>query len=183
MRRRLLAREPWREEAQFVTASGDKLPVSNRAYPCATRRGGSRVSFTFCRTRASLRSPNPDEHDVYESRRGLPNRNLFHNRLSLAMGRRAAAVMASRSFRLTSITSSWLNDSLGHDAGDELLRQVAARMRACLRETDHGLRAWAEMNLGAILVGVLDPGTRENRRQAARRLLRELRAQRQHAAT
>jgi PAS domain S-box-containing protein len=31
MRRRLLAREPWREEAQFVTASGDKLPLLESA--------------------------------------------------------------------------------------------------------------------------------------------------------
>jgi diguanylate cyclase (GGDEF)-like protein len=29
-----------------------------------------------------------------------------------------------------------INDSLGHDAGDDLLRQVSARIRACLRQAD-----------------------------------------------
>src|SRR5258708_24336535 len=47
MRRRLLAREPWREEAQFVTASGDKLLVLGSAYPLRHKggRGPPFISF------------------------------------------------------------------------------------------------------------------------------------------
>src|SRR5260370_36910602 len=47
MRRRLLAGEPWREEAQFVTASGDKLLVLESAYPLRDneRRGTHFIHF------------------------------------------------------------------------------------------------------------------------------------------
>jgi diguanylate cyclase (GGDEF)-like protein len=33
-----------------------------------------------------------------------------------------------------------VNDALGHDTGDQLLKGVAVRLKACLRETDHLFR-------------------------------------------
>lgn len=68
---------------------------------------------------------------------GLPNRTLFRDRLeqTLALARRhkyrTPAVMFLDLDRFKQI-----NDTLGHDAGDELLKEVATRLRRCIRETD-----------------------------------------------
>jgi diguanylate cyclase (GGDEF)-like protein len=66
---------------------------------------------------------------------GLPNRTLFLDRLEAALdtareGTRLAVLFCDLD-RFKEI-----NDTLGHAAGDELLRQVAARLRSALRPGD-----------------------------------------------
>jgi diguanylate cyclase (GGDEF)-like protein len=76
------------------------------------------------------------EHQAnYDALTGLPNRNLLHDRLRQAVhtqrGQRAIAVafMDLDHFKL-------VNDSLGHGTGDRLLKGMAERLRAVLREGD-----------------------------------------------
>src|SRR5919205_902282 len=71
---------------------------------------------------------------------GLPNRALFLDRLERALARadryrRSIAVMF-----LDLDNFKVVNDSLGHEAGDQLLTAVAARLQACLREEDTAAR-------------------------------------------
>ena len=67
---------------------------------------------------------------------GLPNRILLADRLNMAIAR------ANRSNRFIVIFSidvdrfKVVNDSLGHDVGDTLLRLLAQRLRNCVREED-----------------------------------------------
>lgn len=72
----------------------------------------------------------------YDSLTQLPNRRLLHERLkhSMEVTRRAGNQMAVMMLDLDKFKP--VNDSLGHAAGDELLRQVATRLKACLRESD-----------------------------------------------
>jgi diguanylate cyclase (GGDEF)-like protein/PAS domain S-box-containing protein len=67
---------------------------------------------------------------------GLPNRVLFQDRLhqSLAQSRREHVKLALIYIDLDNFKT--VNDTLGHSAGDELLGQVAGRLRACVRESD-----------------------------------------------
>jgi diguanylate cyclase (GGDEF)-like protein/PAS domain S-box-containing protein len=72
----------------------------------------------------------------YDLLTDLPNRKLFGDRLQQAMAR------ARRSRRLVAVLFLDLdqfkpvNDRFGHDVGDLLLKQVAERIRASVRETD-----------------------------------------------
>jgi len=72
----------------------------------------------------------------YDLVTGLPNRALFRDRLTraLAHAHRKKQVAALLFLDLDHFKS--INDSLGHDAGDQLLKQVADRLKSCLREGD-----------------------------------------------
>jgi len=67
---------------------------------------------------------------------GLPNRNMFLGELdrAIARSRRNGAPFAVYFIDLDRFKT--INDTLGHDAGDKLLRVMAQRLRAALRESD-----------------------------------------------
>jgi diguanylate cyclase (GGDEF)-like protein/PAS domain S-box-containing protein len=67
---------------------------------------------------------------------GLPNRTLLRARLADGI---AHAALGEQSLALAFIDLDGfklVNDGLGHNAGDELLKVVAARVQACLRRND-----------------------------------------------
>ncbi|HJT18308.1 MAG TPA: EAL domain-containing protein [Thermoanaerobaculia bacterium] len=77
------------------------------------------------------------EHQAYhDALTGLPNRRLFRDRLTIALAHarrmnRPLAVMFLDLDRFKDV-----NDTLGHSLGDELLKAIALRLKAALRQED-----------------------------------------------
>ncbi len=77
------------------------------------------------------------EHQAsHDALTGLANRNLLHDRLhqAIAHAERQRLQLAVAFLDLDNF--KYLNDSLGHSAGDELLKLVAQRLKTCVREGD-----------------------------------------------
>jgi diguanylate cyclase (GGDEF)-like protein len=67
---------------------------------------------------------------------GLPNRALFEDRLGQALARRERRRLEAAVLFLDIDRFKWVNDSLGHAAGDELIVAVADRLQAVVRPGD-----------------------------------------------
>lgn len=67
---------------------------------------------------------------------GLPNRLLFHDRLEQVMARAKRSGERFTLFFIDLDRFKLVNDTLGHQAGDTLLQQLALRLQSCTREPD-----------------------------------------------
>jgi diguanylate cyclase (GGDEF)-like protein len=103
--------------------------------------------------RAEERIRHMAHHDTLT---GLPNRSLFRDRLEHAMarGRRMKDPVAVMCLDLDRFKE--INDTLGHPAGDKLLKVVAERLGACIRETDTVARLGGD-EFAVVQVDVAEP--------------------------
>ena len=77
---------------------------------------------------------------LYDSLTGLPNRHLFKEQLGHALARagRTGEVLAVLSLDLDRFKR--INDTLGHEVGDLLLKEAASRLTKTLRQSDYVTR-------------------------------------------
>jgi diguanylate cyclase (GGDEF)-like protein len=132
----------------------------------AARRALLEAAARRERTRADRRNAHLAYHD---SLTDLPNRLLLADRLrqSVAAAHRDRQPMTVLVMDLDGFKE--INDTLGHEAGDRVLRQVAERLRARLREVDTVAR------LGGDEFAVVLPSTDvHGAERTARKLLEDL---------
>jgi diguanylate cyclase (GGDEF)-like protein/PAS domain S-box-containing protein len=102
---------------------------------------------------------------------GLPNRGLLQDRLarSIARAERSGRRVAVLFIDLDNFKN--INDTLGHDVGDELLRQVSRRLTECVRLEDTIARQGGDEFI--VLLDNLDDG--RNASIVAQKVLNSLR--------
>jgi diguanylate cyclase (GGDEF)-like protein/PAS domain S-box-containing protein len=88
---------------------------------------------------------------------GLPNRALFEEMVEMALARAARHGLGVGVLFLDLDNFKLVNDSLGHHAGDQLLEQLADRLRGATRETDLVARQGGDEFL--MLLSDLERGT------------------------
>jgi diguanylate cyclase (GGDEF)-like protein/PAS domain S-box-containing protein len=126
-----------RDDEVFWRKDGTAFPVRYVSYPVVENGSivGSVVTFTDITQRKA------DENEIrhlalYDPLTGLPNRQLLLDRLehALALCSRTRSGGALLFIDLDNFKT--LNDTLGHEQGDQLLRQVGERLLACVRSSD-----------------------------------------------
>ncbi|WP_293660955.1 EAL domain-containing protein [Rhodoferax sp. OV413] len=96
---------------------------------------------TFVVTLRDVTQQRRDEEEIrrlafYDPLTSLPNRRLLMDRMRQAMINSARISQHGALMFLDLDHFKLLNDTMGHDVGDELLLQVAQRLRHCVREVD-----------------------------------------------
>ncbi len=96
----------------------------------------------------------------FDALTGLPNRNMLRDRLTqeIKKCRRDGSQLACLFIDLDHFKE--VNDTLGHDSGDQLLVEAARRIRVCLREIDTVARMGGD-EFTVILPEVPSPGSLE----------------------
>ncbi|RTL55542.1 MAG: EAL domain-containing protein [Rhodocyclaceae bacterium] len=100
----------------------------------------------------------------YDQLTELPNRRLFRDRLEQELRRaeRNGNLLALLFIDLDRFKT--VNDTMGHDAGDELLVQAANRLKDCVRDSDTVARLGSD-EFAMILTEANDPGGVERKAQ------------------
>lgn len=130
--------DQWMDEYRFLRKDGSVAFVLDRGYIIrdgagrAIRMIGAMVDLTE-RRQAERRI---EYLAYYDALSQLPNRQLLMDRLQQALDNCAQHRCTNALFFIDLDNFKSLNDTLGHAVGDQLLQQVAQRLRGCVNHHD-----------------------------------------------
>ena len=124
-----------------------------------TEAGGRKQQYVALINNITKRKQ--DEENIrrqanYDSLTGLPNRELFLDRLAQSLFNMSRAGQKLALMFLDLDGFKLVNDTLGHNVGDLLLRETSRRLRGCIRDTDTVARLGGD-EFTVIMPGVIDP--------------------------
>ncbi|HWA13762.1 MAG TPA: EAL domain-containing protein [Burkholderiales bacterium] len=126
-----------RGEFRMVRRDGSRVPVELSAATFTDRAGQLCASMIVRDITERRRAEEHIEYLAYHDElTGIPNRAHFQREFdrTVAMSQRYGLSCALLLVDLDRF--KYINDTIGHQAGDQLLKQMAARLRACLRDSD-----------------------------------------------
>jgi diguanylate cyclase (GGDEF)-like protein/PAS domain S-box-containing protein len=125
-------------EARLIRKDGSTIWV-NRTVSLVRDSAGEPLYFIRVIEDISERKASQEQITYlaqYDALTGLPNRNLFRDRLALAIARAQRYKQRMVLMFLDLDRFKEVNDALGHTAGDEVLQLAAGLLRASLRDVD-----------------------------------------------
>jgi len=128
----------WKRESLNIRKNGAEFPVQLTSVPMRDAQGRCIGVITACEDITGRKdSEKKIEHlAYYDTVTGLPNRALLMDRLhqALALAHREGRELALLFLDLDNFKD--LNDTKGHDRGDQFLREVARRLGSCVGESN-----------------------------------------------
>ncbi|MBV1786653.1 diguanylate cyclase [Marinobacterium sp. D7] len=130
--------DEWRGELRLRHRTGSSIPVLASLSTVDATQDEMRDYILVCTDIREIKSQQEQLRHMamHDSLTGLPNRRLFSEHLNqaIASSRRAGNRLAVVYIDLDGF--KLVNDSYGHEAGDELLRTLAARLKDLVRDCD-----------------------------------------------
>lgn len=161
--------EPWQGEIIGKRKNGELFPQSVSISVVRSDSGRASHAFSIFSDISVLRAAEERNQRLanFDSLTGLPNRSHLTQLVTQAIteSRRSNGYGALMVIDLCRFSS--VNDTLGQEVGDELLRQVAKRLRSMLREVD----VLARVGSDEFVAALLDIQKREHSAIVAEKLL------------
>ena len=123
----------WRGEATGLRREGTIFP---QEISLTAISGGGMVCVVRDITERTYAEEQIKHLAYHDALTNLPNRLLFKDRLTVALSHANRESSRLAVLFLDLDRFKVINDSLGHNIGDQLLQAVAARVQACVRESD-----------------------------------------------
>ena len=159
-------------EYRVIHRDGRIVWVRNESVVVEEEASGSRYwqGFMVDITKRKALENELEHRAFHDPLTGLPNRALFLDRLELALARTRQCDDVVAVLFLDLDNFKVINDSLGHEVGDQLLFAVSQRLERCLRSTDIVARMGGD-EFTVLLEGVSSAGGAE---ATAERIISEL---------